>query len=92
MPSIYDWNAVRTEHHGTKETKIFEQHAGSCDYHDLAEKFAQANWHLSTPLAVLTCNRSRSLQVILKDTDFCDGSRRQSFSHSKDFQDLCMKL
>ena len=38
MPSIYDWNAVRTEHHGTKETKIFEQHAGSCDYHDLAEK------------------------------------------------------
>ena len=44
MPSIDDWNAVRTEHHGTKETKIFEQHAESCDYHYLAKKFARANW------------------------------------------------
>ena len=48
MPSINDWNAVRTEHHGTKETTCqqhdFEQHAESCDYHYLAKKFARANW------------------------------------------------
>ena len=36
--------------------------------------------------------RAPSMQVILKDTDFCDGSRPQSFSHLKDCQNLCMKL
>ena len=48
MPSIYDWNAVRTEHHGTKETKIFEQHAESCDYHYLAKKYGWA-YHMDIP-------------------------------------------